>query len=392
MHLILNLDSLTPPRTGIGRYTTGLLEHYLHLPEEKLRITGLYHGKVVDCRTALQQLLRPAPGDGNGGKQRLRRIAGLLPGMRRARQGWRHRRYRRLLDDGRTQNRIYHEPNYVALPLDDPLVVTVHDLSHLRYPQFHPRQRVKWLERELPKSLQRAQQVITVSEFSRRELITMLGLPEAKVTAIALGVDPRFHRPDRETLIMTLDPWKLRPGEYLATVGTLEPRKNLPRLLEAYSRLPDKLRSRYPLVIAGTKGWHTQELDSLLSRLERRGEVRWLGYVPDELLPALYGGAAAFAYVSLYEGFGLPVLEAMACATPVLTSKDSAMSSWAKESVKQVDPRDVEAISRALSALLEDRTMAQTLASRGERQAKQFSWQRCASETLALYTQVVENR
>jgi alpha-1,3-rhamnosyl/mannosyltransferase len=284
---------------------------------------------------------------------------------------------------------LYHEPNYIAPALDCPLVVTVHDLSHLRFPQYHPAARVRWLERFLPQTLARAAKILTVSEFARQEILEVFGLPPAKVVAIPLGLEAHFRPPAALELKQTLRRYGLVPQGYIASVGTLEPRKNLLRLVEAYFSLPARLRQRFPLVLIGPKGWHIQKLWPKMEQLMRRGEVRWLGYVEEAALPCLYAGAAVFAYLSLYEGFGLPVLEAMGCGAPVLTSKDSAMATWAGEAALLVDPLDVQAIGERLVQLLEDRELAQALATRGWVLARQFSWQRCADETLGVYFETI---
>lgn len=383
LNVLLGLESLSPPRTGIGRYTAALLKEYLALPE-KIQVSGLKHGALIDQTEALLRLAgEQVPAQDWRGSP-LRRALSWVPGIRTAwylmrRQGGRLA-LRRL-----PKGTLYHEPNYVAPPLECRLVVTVHDLSHLRFPQYHPAARVRWLERFLPETLARACKVITCSEFSRQEILSLLGLPPAQVVVVPLGLDARFHPQEAAALYDALGRYGLKPQEYIVAVGTLEPRKNLLRLLEAYTTLPAHLRRRFPLVLAGPKGWQTQALWPRLEPLARRGEVRWLGYVDEADLPKLYAGAAVFAYLSVYEGFGLPVLEAMGCGAPVLTSQASAMASWVGDAAALVDPLDVAAIREALARLLEDRRWARSLGARGQAVAGRFSWTRCASETLAVY-------
>lgn len=388
LNVLLGLESLSPPRTGIGRYTAALLKEYLALPE-KIQVLGLKHGALIDRPEALLQLAdEQVPAQDWRGSP-LRRALSWVPGIRTAWYIVRKHRGQRALRH-LPKGALYHEPNYVAPPLECPLVVTVHDLSHLRFPQYHPAARVRWLERFLPDTIARACKVITASEFSRQEILELLGLPPAKVKVIPLGLDARFHSQEAAALQGVLRRYGLKSQEYIAAVGTLEPRKNLLRLLEAYAALPARLRRRFPLVLAGPKGWQTEALWPRLEPLVRRGEVRWLGYVEEADLPKLYAGAAVFAYLSLYEGFGLPVLEAMGCGAPVLTSQASAMASWAGDAVALVDPLDVEAIRQALARLLEDRLWARSLGARGQAVAKQFSWTRCASETLAVYLETAD--
>lgn len=388
INAILGLESLTPPRTGIGRYTAALLREYLAMPE-KVRISGLRYGAWIDQAAVLARLASESQPVQDWRGSIWRRALGYLPGVRLS-----YQLTRSLLGQNKlkrlAEGTVYHEPNYIPPDLDCPLVITVHDLSHLRFPQYHPKARVRWLERQLSKALARAAKVITVSEFSRQEIINCLGVAAAKVEAIPLGLEASFRPPPPQALLSTLARYSLAPQSYVLTVGTLEPRKNLAHLLEAYAALPWVIRRRFPLVLVGAKGWHTQALWSKLVALERRGEARWLGYVPEADLPALYSGAAAFVYVSRYEGFGLPVLEAMGCGAPVLTSQGSAMASWAGDAALLICPDDVWAIREALLCLLEDVKLAERLRARGKALAQRFSWQSCALKTLVVYAEIAD--
>lgn len=385
MNILLGLESLAPPRTGIGRYTACLLREYL---ARRLAIAGLMHGQRIDQAQALAHLVadqRPAQ-DWRG--PLWRRALSHLPGIRSLWQLTRSLRSLKLDLKGT----LYHEPNYIAPRLDCPLVVTVHDLSHLRFPAWHPRARVRWLERHLPDTLARASKVITVSEFSRQEIVNLLGLPAAKVVAIPLGLEAHFQPQPEQRVQALVQAYGLQAQGYLLSVGTLEPRKNLSSLLAAYALLPPSLRRRFPLVLIGAKGWHSKHLWPKLSQLERRGEVRWLGYVNDAELPAWYSGAAAFVYLSCYEGFGLPVLEAMGCGAAVLTSQGSAMALWGGEAAMLVDPLAVEAIAGALQQLLEDQALTGQLRALGLKLAARFSWAQCAHQTLAVYAEVLNGK
>jgi alpha-1,3-rhamnosyl/mannosyltransferase len=285
---------------------------------------------------------------------------------------------------------ILHSPNYILLPFDGPAVATIHDLSYLHYPQHHPRERILFMERHLPRTLAQASAIICDSTFIRAEIIALLGVPAEKVTAVPLGVDRTFHPRDPATLRPVLTRYHLDGWAYLLAVSTLEPRKNLPRLLMAYARLPEALRARHPLALVGAKGWLNTELEQHLAPLERTGQLRRLGYVPQEDLPALYAGAHAFAYPSLYEGFGLPLLEAMASGVPALSSQRSSLPEVAGAAALLIDPEDIDDLTTGLERLLDDvawRTQARV---QGLAQARRFSWEGCVEDTVAVYRSLAE--
>ena len=280
---------------------------------------------------------------------------------------------------------LYHEPNYVALPWDGPLVVTVHDLSFVRHPESHPKDRLEHFARYLPGTLERAAHVITDSETVRREALAHFGLDPKRVTAVHLGVGPEFVPRDAAATAPVLARHGLVHGGYLLSVGTLEPRKNLALAMRAWASLPGSVRGGRPLVVAGAKGWLNDSLVALVERLEREGAVRFLGFVPQDDLPALYAGALAMAYPSRYEGFGLPVVEAMACGVPVVTSSASCLPEIAGDAALLADPDDEAAMAQALRSLVEDAALRDRLGRAGTARAREFTWARCAERTVGIY-------
>lgn len=280
---------------------------------------------------------------------------------------------------------LYHEPNYVPLAFDVPVVLTVHDLSWVHFPQTHPGDRVRWLERHLPPALDRAAAVLVDSDFVRREVLAAFPVPPERVHAVHLGVDARFRPRTALATRVVLGGHGLRHGEYVLSVGTVEPRKNLRHVLAAYARLPQGIRTRYPLVVAGARGWQAHDLERDLARLTDAGEVRFLGHVPSEDLPLLYAGAALFVFPSLYEGFGLPPLEAMASGVPVLVSDRASLPEVVGDAGVRLDPDDPEATTRHLAALLDDPAARTRLGERGRARAARFTWQACADRTRHAY-------
>jgi len=287
---------------------------------------------------------------------------------------------------------VLHAPNYLLLPHDGPSLATIHDLSFVHYPDYHPRERIALLERELPKTLRQADYILTDSEFVRQEIIHILGVGAERVGVTHLGVDACFHPRGPKQTTTVLRNLHLEHGGYLLSLATLEPRKNLPRLVRAYARLPRKLGQAYPLVLAGAGGWLTRDLESLIHPLERSGRLCRLGYVPEQDLPFLLAGAAGLALPSFYEGFGLPVLEAMASAVPVLTSNRSSLPEVAGDAALLADPEDEDAILLGLERLLTDRDFQEMARERGPQQAARFSWSACIQKTMAAYARVAAEK
>lgn len=280
---------------------------------------------------------------------------------------------------------VYHEPNYLAFRFPGPSVITVHDLSWIRHPETHPKQRLAAMSRYFPRSLERAAAILTDCSFVKKELVEMFGLNPERVTPVLLGVSPDFYPRDASECNAFLAEHGLAFGQYVLSVGTLEPRKNIPALIDAYSKLPADLQQRFPLVLVGMRGWLTSGLEARMKPLVERGVIKPLGYVADEMMPLIYSGAAAFVFPSLYEGFGLPPLEAMACGAPVISSKSSSLPEVVGDAGILIDPLNVDMLAESLRSVLEDRAFAEVLAQQGIKRAAGFSWKKTAAETIAVY-------
>jgi glycosyltransferase involved in cell wall biosynthesis len=241
----------------------------------------------------------------------------------------------------------------------------------------------------LPSLARRAAAVITVSQHAKTELVRTLNISPDKLHVIYEAPPPHFEPVHDANYLAAMKQKFALPDKYILYLGTLEPRKNLTRLVQAVSQLYHR-GCEVPLLLAGPKGWHMSGFKEEISNLGLESMVHYLGYVPGEALPALYSLATVFAFPSLYEGFGLPPLEAMACGTPVLTSKASAMAEVGGDAVYLIDPYDIEAIADGLHRLLTDKPLRQELSQRGRQHARQFSWERAARETTAVYRQVLQ--
>ncbi len=272
-----------------------------------------------------------------------------------------------------------------VLPLVHPRhsVVTVHDLGYLHYPQSHTRWSRWYLQWSTAYNARAAAHLIADSEATRRDLIEYCQTPLNKVSVVYPGYDPSFGpEPDRERLEAVRERYHI-PGPYIIYVGTLHPRKNLQTLLDAFAVVTEQNPDVH-LVIAGKKGWL---YEPLLARVQQLGLGKWVhfpGYVPQQDLPALVSGARLFVLPSLYEGFGLPVLEAMACGTPVICSNVSSLPEVAGDAAILVNPHDTTELVTALQRLLRDGVLRRNLVQKGLSQVRRFSWETCARETLDI--------
>lgn len=280
---------------------------------------------------------------------------------------------------------VYHEPNFLAYQFDGPSVITVHDLSWIRYPHMHPPERVRAMEKYFEPGLRRACRVITDSAFVKQELIDVFGLRPDIIHPVYLGADASFRPMTSDQTVEVLERFDLQHGQYILSLGTLEPRKNLQLALRAYMRIPAATRAQCPLVLAGMDGWQTQDLYKELEPLVRAGEVRQLGYLTREELTRVVAGACALVYPSLYEGFGLPPLEAMACGVPVIASDASSIPEVVGQAGMLVHPEDVEGVTQAMRNWIESPAERAKASAFALEQSAQFSWQQCARETVQVY-------
>ena len=269
------------------------------------------------------------------------------------------------------------------------LVVTIYDLTFVTHPEYHLPANVAHCLEGTRSAIERADMLIAISESVRRDLIERMHAPAERIVVTPLAADPGLGRvTDPAVLDRARRRYRL-PERFVLFLGAMEPRKNLLRLIEAWAALKPVVRRETALVVAGAQGWLNDSVRSRVETLELGDRVHLAGYVEGEDLAALYSLATVFAYPSLWEGFGLPVLEAMACGTPVLTSDISSLPEVAGAAAVLVPPTDVEAIADGLLRLLEDAALRADLAERGRRQAANFSWERCARETLSIYNSVV---
>ena len=277
---------------------------------------------------------------------------------------------------------LVHVHYFAAPTLPCPAVVTVHDLSFLRRPELFGRRDRLLLGRGVPPSLRRARRVIAPSQFTRADLIEAYDLDPERVVAIPNGVGAAY-RPLAEAPEIVHDRYRLSTG-YVLFVGALQARKNATALVDAFSALGDEAAGR-ELVLVGRDRGGLEAVRGRIARHGLEGRVRLLGHVPDADLPALYGAARVLCLPSLYEGFGLPVLEAMACGTPVVASSTTALAEAVGEAGITVEPQSVAAIGAALARVLGDDVLHAQLREAGLVRARQFTWERAALATADVY-------
>ncbi len=282
---------------------------------------------------------------------------------------------------------LFHSPDFTLPPLAGARgVVTVHDLSFLRLPECADPGLRAYLRQAMPRAVGRAHRILADSCNTQADLVELLGVPQERISVVHGGVEPRFHRvTDRDLLEAVRARYRL-PERFILAVGTLEPRKNYPRLIAAYAalrRLEPDLPHR--LVIAGRPGWLYEEIYTQVAREGLADSVNFAGFVADADLPALYTLAGVLAFPSLYEGFGLPPLEAMACQTPVVAGRNSSLIETVGDGGLLVDATDVTALAAALRRVIAEPETRAALIQAGLDQAARFTWQAAAQELLAAY-------
>ena len=386
MRLLIPDESLrSAPKSGIGRYTMELIDGLRARPD------------IAD----LQTFRRGSVGYEPLGALVRASATAMVPWSIRLRQqvlersklayrmhgSLRERHYTRLLKP--YGGYIYHEPHFILRPFDGLKIATIHDISIMHYPEFHPKLRVRFIMDNIEATLRDADRVIVDSHIVRSELMENFGLPEDKVQTVPLGVDPGFRPRSGIETQDVLKRYSLDYKQFFLVVGTLEPRKNLKRAIAAYCRLPGSVQDRMPLVLTGKRGWDDALLEAIDS-LIARGRIRFLGYLAETDLQDLYSAAGMVLFLSVYEGFGLPVLESLASATPIITSKGTAMEEIAGSLAVLVNPYDVDEITDAILETLDRQNdyAGDEFTDSARRHVSGFRWEILIENMLSIYRSV----
>lgn len=377
MRVVFGTDSIKYPLTGIGRYTYELALE-LQNSAEILDLLFL-HGKEISRNLPKVKIDSSA----TSGIKNIVKNSSVASELYRLSAPW-----LKSLALRPYNNFIYHSPNFYLPPKVDNAIATFHDLSIFTWPKCHPENRVRYMQKELLLTLKRAKVLITDSEFTRKELAEYFDYPIEKILSAPLASGADFYPRDYVILQRLMSRLGLVAGKYTLFTGTIEPRKNIATLLDAYEQLPPDMRRRYPLVICGFPGWNSEALHHRFELAAQQGWLLYLGYLSSDDLPLLFAGARTFLFPSLYEGFGLPVLEAMASGVPVVCSNAASLPEVLGDSGLMCDAMDVEGLNRAIVQSLEDENWRTRSITAGLAKANTFSWARCAQETIKAYQQV----
>jgi len=284
---------------------------------------------------------------------------------------------------------LFYSPDFVLPPTRARAILTVHDLSFIRVPECADPNLRAYLNRAVPRSVHRADLVLADSQNTKRDLVELLGVDPQRIEVVYPGVGKRFRPIEDRALLEGVRRRYDLPARFILGLGTLEPRKNFPRLIEAFASLRGERSASLHLVIAGRKGWLYKGIFAAVERLGLGERVAFPGFIADEDLPALYNLAELFVFPSLYEGFGLPPLEAMACGVPVVASNASSLPEVVGEAALTVDPLDVEGLAEAMRRLLDDDTLRARMIERGLERARTFTWQGAARKLLSTFKRSV---
>jgi alpha-1,3-rhamnosyl/mannosyltransferase len=388
MRVLLNNLAATGARTGIGHYTAQLMRCLRTQAADA--VIDTWPGPCVATARQIWGRFRfgqraapaaPAPGSARRAGWKAWLVGRAGPFLRARLIG----NFRRRAHSGAFD--LYHEPNIIPLSCDLPTVATVHDLSAVLHPEWHPADRVAEYDRWFRQGLAQCDHVLAISEFARQEIIRTLGVPPERVTRTYMGVRPGLG-PMPEAEVQAILRALGLPPRYLLYLGTIEPRKNVMTLLRAYVRLPAAVRERCPLLLAGGWGWSSADVAAFLDGEARHRGVIFTGYLREADLPAVMNGARALVYPSLYEGFGMPPAEMMACGGAVICSTAGALVETVGARAHLVEPLDEDGWRAALGRAAVDDDWVAELRRGAVEAARPFTWERCAADTLAAYRAV----
>jgi glycosyltransferase involved in cell wall biosynthesis len=278
---------------------------------------------------------------------------------------------------------LYFQPNFIVNEniKATKIVTAVHDFSCIKYKEFHPKERIDYFEKFFLKNINKSDHIICFSEFTKNEIVEILNYPKEKISVLYHGIQKNiFYKKENITSNIKL------PKKFILSVGSIEPRKNLITLLNAYDKLNDVIKNEYKLVLVGFKGWENKEIMNLI----KKNKIIYLGYISDDELSNVYNLATCFIFPSLYEGFGLPPIEAMACGTPVIASNISCIPEICGEAAIYFNPFDVEELSNMMTNLLNNIDLQNKLALLGIERASKYNWNNSAEKHIEIFNSLLD--
>jgi len=362
MKIDLGVEALSSQLTGIGRYTLELFRG-LKLCADVKHLRG-YIGEIhiEDPEALLESSFR-------------------MP----SRKALRAQKIKRRMERYFGGSRLFHGPNFMLPDRVEQGIITVHDLSVFKYPEAHPAERIEHFESAFQRSVERASHIITDTEYGRKEFLEFTGMREDRVTAIHLGVSSAYCPERAGDGSIDYGSYGIERGKYILVVATIEPRKRIETALLAYKALPEAYKARFPLVIAGASGWKNDLLHDMMQSEEAKGRIRFLGFVTEDHLPALFAGATLFLFPSVYEGFGLPPIEAMASGVPTIASNRSCLPEVTAGAAMLIDPDDIEGWAQGIMVGVDDETWRVDAITRGFQVVSNYRWEHTVRKTVETY-------
>jgi glycosyltransferase involved in cell wall biosynthesis len=368
--IVINTIPLQGSLTGVGHYTNQLVRYFslLDSRHEYTYYYGFFSKTLVGSGHPVQRLRRQLP-----------KTPWFRTTLREA-VFFFSRLFHSEFD-------LYFEPNFIPTGIKArKIVTTVHDFSFRLFPEAHPKDRIQYFDKNFANNILRSDRIITDSVYIKNEAMQFLALPAERITPVYLGVDHGvFKIYDRETLKSRKEDLAL-PEKFILFVGTREPRKNLDRLMRAYAELPEQVQKEFSLVLIGPRGWGESDP---AARQKLANRVLVLDYLDTQKLALAYNLASVLVYPSLYEGFGLPPLEAMACGCPVVVSRAASLPEVCADAACYVDPKDVQSIAEGVSTVLSDDELRRSLIKKGAERVKLFTWENTARKTLEVFDEVL---
>ncbi|EQB34354.1 hypothetical protein M947_11335 [Sulfurimonas hongkongensis] len=378
--VLIDAFSLLSPITGIGRYTYEVSERLQKLSGDRYDIFFNYGLHKKELYGVLQKQTKS-----EHRVKKLQLFIKKFPLLKRASREL----YVFFTKFYKVEYDLYFQPNFIPNPniKAKKVISTIHDFSFMLQPHWHKKELINYYNKNFFKLIKKADHIITGSNFTKQEIISYLQIPQESISTIYHGVNHELYKPyPQDELKKTKIKLDL-PKQFLLFVGSIEPRKNLLVLLEAYDLLPKEKKEELPLILVGFKGWQNKEV---MKKIEKNKEhIRYLGYLLDIELAHLYNLATIFIYPSLYEGFGLPPLEAMACGAPAIVSRVASLPEVCGDAVLYIDPANIQEIRDKILTLLNDNKSREELSQKGKSQAALFSWDKSALEHLKVLKKVL---